>query len=586
MASDKSDSLQMPLVNDKKERPRVNCFRKSAKWLSEVKAKCVAVLLSPFQDALGDSVVLWFLYVIVSFFSYFLLLYASENEGKNNYIIADTFLICLISVGILVQARCLCKKSNSEFVQFGMLSHEDSTTYLMAGVYVFGTGTLFTILLRLVTYYHAHESILNCQLYNISQYSMNGILNGGVNHLINTNGTKSKVVVLFGGFCYIDVAFDTTRLLFTLLQLCFIQAFRAATFQNSNFVRFTLYHTMMTNGCIWIRYVVDETSLFKHKTYRSSIDEFVAFASKMEELMIPFILEYSLIAAGLLYTIASHMIKRGHSLPTHGSSTVVTREDTTMDNVTGGHNAVIPVRAEETVQQRDHAAPGCQLGLICGVFCGLLLLVSSLTFSTNQNKFNRRSHDFFLAYEGLLAILQIISIFWTLRLLQHHDKNAHTLRTEDTLLLIGFIGTFAFHWATAYSVIKLLADRQENKGSNIFTILHLTVVIISHFLQTVLVIISSRYTLRQEQDLSAMKIRQCILFMLTTNLGFWALDSFVEMKDNASSSYPCGKIVFKDDWITITSLTYPFVVFYRFHSAEMLYDFWSRYRVKTKAHYP
>ena len=61
--------------------------------------------------------------------------------------------------------------------------------------------------------------------------------------------------------------------------------------------------------------------------------------------------------------------------------------------------------------------------------------------------------------------------------------------------------------------------------------------------------------------------------MLTANLGFRALDSFVEMKNDASSSYPRWERVLKDAWNDFTTITFPFAAFYRVHSAEMLYDF-------------
>ena len=504
-----------------------------------------------------------------------------------------------MAFGFLVQAGCLLKSSNPKFVQFGKLDHEHSTTYLMAGIYVFGIGTLATIVLRLLIYFHVHEQIIDCQLRNISQIPLVDILQSRVEK-VTSNNTHAKSLLLLGGFCYIDVAFDVVRLLFTLLQLYFIQTFREATFVRSILVQFALYHTIMTNGCVWIRYVVNETHLFQHDEYHSSIDQFTIKAFNVEEIMTPFILEYSLVAAGLLYTISSQMKEMQNSDTLHndtpllqnGMSNILqnavaeneigpNEDDPMQIGASDQEHQVVPVQPDRNSHEERQGAAGSQPGLICGAFLGLLLPLSSLMFSKGQTKFTKRSHDFFLAYEGALALLQIIVMVWTLNLLQHHRKSVHKLHSEDILLLIGYLGTFAFNWLAIYSVIEVInSHRSDNKGTDILTLTQLLILTISHVLQAILVIISRRYSLIRGQEDSAKKIRQMALFMLTTNLGSWALDSFIEMKGGASSSYPSGKIVLKDAWSVVTSITYPFLVFYRFHSAQMLYELWSRFNIK------
>ena len=697
----------------------------------------ISTVCSPLIEALAGSTMLLLIFVIISICFYFLLVIITEHEGKNNYIIADCILIISMAFGFLVQLICVCRRSNPIFVQFGKLGHEHSTTYLMAGIYVFGVGTLFTILLRLVVYYHIQEVIAHCQLKNISKMHVADILHSGIKNEVSNTSTHARSLVLFGGFCYTDVAFDVVRLLFTLLQLYFIQTFLEATFARSIFVQFALYHTAMTNCCIWIRYVVKETHLLHHDSFRASIDQFAVKAIKMEEMMTPFILEYSLLAAGLLYTISSQMRKVESSVGIHNStphgvsfsissintSSVCTIEEylptaglqegdyaytpleTESNNYqdlqaaptqteTNSHqnNRVVtshqehreasiqpevnshqelqaaPALSEANHHQgyqivnrhqeyqaasvqpavsrhhkhqaatshsevnrlqehqinnrhqedqvapvqpvvnrhqehqrallhsemnRNHehqvvnrrqehqAAPGNQPGLIFGTVCGLLLIASSLMFNNKQNKFNRRSHHFFLAHEGILALLQVVAIFWILKKLQCHKRSVHKYHPEDTLLVIGYIGTIAFHGFAMYSVFSvLLKNNSESESTAILSIVHLLILVISQSLQTILVVISRRYSLTQDQKLSARTIRQLALFMLATNLGFWFLDSFVEMRDNASSSYPSGKNALRDAWSVVTSITYPFVVFYRFHSAEMLYEFWSRFRGK------
>ena len=232
-----------------------------------------------------------------------------------------------------------------------------------------------------------------------------------------------------------------------------------------------------------------------------------------------------------------------------------------------------------------HKLVGFKPGLIFGAFFGLLLVTSALTFNSKEDRFNKRSHNLFFACEGLLALLQIILMLHALKKLKDHEKSDFEMCSEDSLLLIGYAGTLAFHLLTLSSVVKVIVqnsvDEKVSEVASALAIPHLLLLIASHALQTAVIAISRRYRPSREEMTNATSVgalRQCILFMLTTNLSFWALDSFVEMKDGANSSYPTGEMAFGDDWGTIVAVTYPLVVFFRFHSAEMLYAFWSRFR--------
>ena len=420
----------------------------------------------------------------------------TEHE-ENNYIIADLVLIIFMVLGSFAQAGCLCRSSKSNFVQFGKLGHKHSTIYLMAGIYVFCLWTLATIALRLLLYYHACELIIDCQIKNISKIPVVDILQAGIQNGTSNTSTNAIPLVIFGGFCHNDVTFDVVRLLFTILQLSFIQTFREATFTRSILVQFTLYHTIMTNGCVWIRYVLTETHLFHGDEYHPSIYQFTTKAFHMEKTMTPFILEYHLLAAGLLYTISSHMVdmenigtlRDGTLLVEHGTSTTLQNANANAVNaLTTIKDA--PLQIGTIFHQGKQDGPGSQPGLICGACFGLLLLLSSLMFSKEQTTVSKRSHDLFLAYEGVVAFLQVIAIVWTLSLLQQHRKSAHRLHSEDTLLMIGCLGTLAVHWIAIYGIIKVLLNHCPSvEGTDILTLLNLLALVVSTFQQTILVTI-------------------------------------------------------------------------------------------------
>ena len=536
-----------------------------------------AFICKAMRDAMAGSQVPWIMYVFTTLCAFFLTLFVTERGNTHTAIYPDFILIFLMGVGFLVQLVCLLRKNDENFVNFGRLGHLHSNTYLMAGVYVFGTGALVSIALKLQIYYHAYEAIIDCNLPKIHANSMEVIRDNMMRNMTAGNSTN------FDGYCQTEVAYDIARACFTLIQIFFMQTFRTATFSSSGFVKFTLYHTIVANGCIWLKYVLNETNLFRKSDHVfNGFDDITTSAWHTEEFMTPFILEYSLIAAGILQSISSQMQSlvqnMAHNDGQNGQGAVGN-----VAPLNEGEIAPAPV-PEHQVSHKVKPA-GSQPGLILGAVCGVILVTASLTFKNPETEQSRRSHNFFLAYEGLLAFFQIVVLYLAFQYLQKHDRFEYETRADDTLLFLGFIGIFSFHCLTMVSVCLEFKTDEPNDDNTVYiiTIIHLLVLLAGQILQTFLIILSRRYkacTVTRDQRQSCGKIRQCCLFLLTTNLGFWALDTFVEMKDSATSSYPSGPAFFGSDWATVTSLTYPFVVFFRFHSAAMLYEFCSRFDPK------
>ena len=548
---------------------------------------CDVLTLKPLRDAMKGSNIAWVTLTLTLICTFGVVLYLSE-EGKDNSLVASLLLIALMVIGVVGQLICLYKKDDIDFVQFTPLAAGHCNMYLMAGVYLFGTGTLLTIILRLLIYYHAHEHIYPCSS-NINATLLMKPAHGAA----ATNTTIHYEQEQTGIFCYSEIALDGARLVFTGVQLVFMQTFRAATFNSSSGVKFVLYLTIVTNACIWINYVLDETDLLhQNKPHAKIGDAYVKRALGFCEVMTPFVLEYSLIVAGILHSISSQMTKpKGLRVAT--ARTRVINGKTEDESVGTDETFVVIPDPNTTPPEAGPLADTIksarsQPGFILGIFCGLVLVCSSLTFGTERTKFNKRSRDLFLLYEGILALVQTIIVFVILKLLQRHNQREHEARSEDALLIVGFIGIFIFQFIAMYSSIKCLTtDRfkcSEDSGTSSITIIQLLFIGVSNILQTIVFILSRRYTpdFRKERR-STGKIRQCILFLLTTNLSFWALDSFIELKDKATSSYPGGIELFAEaQWSTIVAFTFPVAIFFRFHCAAMLYEFWRRFSPENK----
>ena len=618
---------------------------------------CQVLKLRAHRDAMTGSRIHWFIYIAILMLVFFLLLFVTRDEKSD---LINVGLIMFMLAGTSGQLWSLIKKKISSIVLFTPQRSHHSNRYLMAGVYVFGTGTLFTVTLRLLIYIHAGECLNSCPPRNVSRACISHVT--GMMDIKKANSSVPPLEII-GEFCYSDVVYDVARLIFIMIQMLFLQSFRVAVFNNSSgWVKFVLYHTILTNLCIWVKYVLHETQLFSPKSsHHVKLDTIVATALRLEEVMTPFILEYCLLAGGILHSISKQMIQfpkattsedlanavsgaadddeqaldgtpnvdgksfndeqafdgtpnvNGRSsndeqaldgIPIvdgrssndeqalSGASNVDGRssnDEQAFDgtpNVDGrSSNAEQAFDGTPNVDGRSSNAEhtrvsGSQPGLILGISCGLILIAASLTFD-NSHAINRRSQDLFLAYEAVLGLLQLIVILIISQTLHHHSIiHGHEEKTDDYLLIFAFLGVVAFDFLAGCSAAQSLNDNE-----NIIILIQVIILFVSRLLQMEVIICSKRYVPKSSNQRfrrSAARIRQCALFLLTTNLSFWALDSFIELKDMAQTSYPAGKYIFGDKWITIVALTYPLAIFFRFHAAAMLFELWARFNFHQK----
>ncbi len=261
----------------------------------------------------------WAIYTLTLLVIFFIAIYIIEKKLPGG-VVAEVILIGFMILGIVGLLWCFRKRKNSimhtkacrkvqgrfqreaqQFVIFPGCGH--SNHYLMAGVYIFGTGTLLVALLRLQIYYHALEFVRNCLVPSVSENS--------TVHIFKSRNANFSTIdkAQIGVFCYCDIIFDVVRVFFTIIQIAFLQSFHSAIFKESIKIKFILYHTMSTNLCVWIKYVVEETHLFGHSVIHdfSNSDQAIKKCLEISEILTPFILEFSLIAAGLLLEISCEM---------------------------------------------------------------------------------------------------------------------------------------------------------------------------------------------------------------------------------------------------------------------------------------
>ena len=200
------------------------------------------------------------------------------------------------------------KRGNKCFVTSAEGS-ENTSSYLSGGMYLFGAGTLFMTVLRLQTSPHMivryPDIVITQEQHPSSQPN-------------SLTALKGKQQIIWLQMSWVEVFCSCVRLLFTIVQILFLQAFWKSTFNKSGrsgqFMKFIFFHTLATNVCIWLLYTAEEVHIFEHYGHskhrfcaNSTKYAFVELAQSFQAYLVPFTLEYSLIAAGILFGMASRM---------------------------------------------------------------------------------------------------------------------------------------------------------------------------------------------------------------------------------------------------------------------------------------
>lgn len=447
----------------------------------------------------------------------------------------------------------------------------------MSGVYAFGGGSLFITVMHLFAYAHCTE-------------------------------------------LGIHVAFCSVHFIFTLSQMLFLQRFSLATFQRSVTLVFLMFHILATNMCIWIYYLIDEGKLLPYtpldeKHYNCSENNNVTkYTEDFKEFMSPFTMEFCLICAALIYAMVSNMkhyplqnrsepgrhAKKAGPYMSLGDATS-TRTSTMSDDTARDkwHKKVF----QKSLKPYSGAHPGFLVGLAVGV----IMVVSALILQ-KRDAFSQ-SLVFHHAFLTLVTISQITALIIVTISLKNHEHVKRSFRSDDFLLVISFVGLVLWDFLCIIATASGLKGTNSTVIKTVSTTYHLgtwhkstiaSVVFIDNLsnlilapMQTCVIIRSLRFKnqledskthLLWDKDAIATTMRrlsQALLYLLMTNIGFWALDSFFEIRQYGGLYYPLVDEYYKTNWNTISPLLYPLAIFFRFHSATLLFEVWSKFQLES-----
>ena len=592
------------------------CFRRIVKPLTSRCQQLFGPFIATFSGSSLPSIT-WAFILIVTFL---MLIWTSEvekGEGRETRLkplglTKGHLQICLITLMLLSLTGILyCFKRRKDTSFLIVTEHSENTnSYLLGGVYLFGAGTLFMIIQQLQTYPHMIVKYPEINVKSVKQplhlgiFAQYNITNSThVWNLTRPTVLTIKQHLVLSYVSWVEIFYSTVRLIFTSIQILFLQAFWKSTFRKLRIIKFLFFHIIATNICIWILYVAEETHIFEHLAGHwlnllpgnSTMDAAVEITHTFSEYLVPFTLEYSLIAAGILYGMASEMKHftsgvtganiLARSMQWKERNRGYKRVDNSEHDTDQVDGLAMSFRSfsKRTSQNKTSAQPGLLIGLLFSI----VLLTSALSLKDENLLHMENCLTFFFVFQSLLFICHIVSLWRILGGLQSHKRKSHAMRPDDCLLIIGLLGGVGFDIPLIIAASRFIINFQPGKGGlhreGTMKILLTSELLtfIARVLQTWVIIVSQRYKClksNKDQISSSKVIRQQSLFVLVTNLGLWALDSFFELKDFAQTSYPCGKVSYGEDWKTIVSFTFPFCIFFRFHSAAMIFDLWAKFK--------
>ena len=554
--------------------------------------------VSPFVGSFSGSNLLSFTWAFILIVAFLMLIWTSEitkrrtqKAGFKSFGLVkghlELVLITLMSFSLAGMVYSFVRSKDEKFVVFTGNS-ENTNSYLLGGMYLFGAGTLFLIIQRLQIFPHKVVEFPDVAIQQNKQSLSSSSL---VLQYNATNSSQPSDVPVPGSkriiSSWVEIFYSAVRLLFTCIQILFLQTFWKSTFNNSRIMKFLFVHIIATNICIWLLYVAEETHIFEHSGHSANLfpanstkDAIVEIAQSFAEYLIPFTLEYSLITAGILYGMAREM---------KDLSIEAAKTDTTENNSPQGVSQVdgLAMGVQSLSKKIKQSTISAQPGLLIGLLFSIVLLTSALSLKDNNPEHREKCLIFFFCFQILIFFSHLVCLLGIIGGLQSHQKVDHTMRPDDWLLVIGMLGGVGFDIPVIIAASGFISSFQPGNGSfewnGTMAILLTSAVLtfVVRVLQMLVIILSHEYKCLRSNEVQifpSKMIGQLSLFVLVTNLGLWALDSFFELKDFASTSYPCGEIFYGQNWKTIISLTLPFCIFFRFHSAAMIFDLWAKFK--------
>ncbi|XP_044747991.1 proton channel OtopLc isoform X8 [Coccinella septempunctata] len=276
--------------------------------------------------------------------------------------------------------------------------------------------------------------------------------------------------------------------------------------------------------------------------------------------LFPFIIEYSLIGAAVIYVMWKHIGR---------NPKYVTEED-----LEHRLEIMLSRRAAALAHAQQHGRVDC-VGASKGLFFGLLLLVGSLIclilffVLIHQERFSLLA--IYLAdvsHCALMALSIIAIIIGFIRVQSLKFKAEEQTDLNDILLRVSAFGLFL------YAVFSIIAGHLNafTKEPNMLVMITGCLSVVQVVLQLLFIADVSRRRVHLPEHDRSKPGRQVVTFLLICNVTMWIIYTFEIQKVEANPV----QLEFYGflAWAIVQRFTLPLCIFHRFHSAVTLAEIW------------
>ena len=363
------------------------------------------------------------------------------------------------------------------------------------------------------------------------------------------------------------------KALYIVVQTVFLNKFYKGRIpDDTRWIQIVLAHLLGTNLALWFWTLCSE-----EMSESTTCISYPIPLGNTEKIFSPLFVEYLLIAASLFYQVWKDL------LPTQAVSAPHCQTCTCQMYA---ENVEADQRHEENrgwERIRAVISRNSGLGIVLGCSFGVMFLVMVIT-SASTGETHQIYH---LAYSGGIITLYLMQIFACYIILLSAqslawDRQRNSLDHDDALLYISLVGSLLWEGFHLYSLVLIEFDpkARDKSGSLSNTeVRHIdmaadTLAMLQYVFQTITLINVRRHQPTRGQNTKW--ISQCVLFLLTTNIGLWIENSFfVEIIiTTPGEKYTTIQTNLKP----LGYILHPLNIFFRFHSAVCCLITWSIFR--------
>ncbi len=272
--------------------------------------------------------------------------------------------------------------------------------------------------------------------------------------------------------------------------------------------------------------------------------QYETLARKASPYLFPCTIQYSLIAAAIVYKMYSNVGKIGrHVLSIEG---------------TGSHT------------QRDcHKA---NKGLFLGLFITILTLVSISCFFVFEKRFDNTdiaSMIFYITELSLLFISCMVVLLGFFKLQQLKFMQTDDMSIMAPLLIVALFGLCCMN---TFLVVSSASTIMEFGLIGILSLGTALLAFLQAAVQSIFILDGLRRCAENDEQISRKPGRTLVTFLLLCNLSLWVVNTFEAKKQETVSIH--NQYFGYLPWSIITHLCIPLIIFFRFHSTVCLSEIW------------